>query len=75
MRALLAEWGCTISPDVRLRILADVLDHLGATGKTGIVDGTGTRGRRQAAGPKDRDKFISAKHKQKALLSTRTTEP
>ncbi|MFJ9420391.1 transposase family protein [Streptomyces sp. NPDC101227] len=40
VRPLLAGRGCTVSPDVRLRTLADVIDHLGVTGKTGIVDGT-----------------------------------
>ncbi|WP_158073264.1 helix-turn-helix domain-containing protein [Streptomyces sp. CB02130] len=40
VRPLLAERGCTISPDVRLRTLADVVDHLGASGTTGIIDGT-----------------------------------
>ncbi|MFI5808832.1 hypothetical protein [Streptomyces sp. NPDC051561] len=33
VRPLLAERGCTISPDVRLRTLAEVVDHLGATGE------------------------------------------
>lgn len=32
VRPLLAEQGCTISPGVRLRTLAEVIDHLGATG-------------------------------------------
>ncbi|MFG2775007.1 transposase family protein [Streptomyces sp. NPDC048350] len=40
VRPLLAERGCTVSPGVRLRSLADVIDHLGASGTTGIVDGT-----------------------------------
>ncbi|WP_372482132.1 hypothetical protein [Streptomyces glomeratus] len=35
VRPLLAERGWTISPDVRLRTLAEVIDRLGATGKTG----------------------------------------
>ncbi|MDX2683023.1 transposase family protein, partial [Streptomyces sp. NY05-11A] len=34
VRPLLAERGCTVSPDVRLRSLAEVVDHLGACGKT-----------------------------------------
>ncbi|MGW0874302.1 transposase family protein [Streptomyces sp. NPDC002740] len=67
MRPLLAERGCTISPDVRLRALAEVVDHLGATGKTGIIDGTEIRVRRPAQGRKDRDKFISGKNKQNAV--------
>ncbi|MFJ2186324.1 transposase family protein [Streptomyces anulatus] len=32
VRPLLAERGCTISPDVRLRTLAEVIGHLGETG-------------------------------------------
>ncbi|MFD5478761.1 helix-turn-helix domain-containing protein, partial [Streptomyces hawaiiensis] len=30
VRPLLAERGCTVSPDVRLRTLAEVVDHLGS---------------------------------------------
>ncbi|MER5279321.1 transposase family protein [Streptomyces sp. NPDC002809] len=32
VRLLLAERGCTISTDVRLRTLAEVIDHLGQAG-------------------------------------------
>ncbi|MET7645869.1 transposase family protein [Streptomyces sp. NPDC005426] len=67
VRPLLAERGCTISPDVRLRTLAEVVDHLGETGKTGIIDGTEIRVRRPAVGHQDRDKFISGKSKQNAV--------
>jgi hypothetical protein len=67
VRPLPAERGCTISPDVRLRTLAEVVDHLGATGKTGIIDGTEIRVRRPAVGRKDRDRFISGKNKQNAV--------
>ncbi|MEK8146022.1 transposase family protein [Streptomyces sp. M10(2022)] len=56
---LLAERGCTITRGVRLRTLAEVIDHLGADGRTGIIDGTETRVRRPAAGREDREKFIS----------------
>jgi hypothetical protein len=34
VRPLLAERGCPVSPDVRLRSLAEAVDHLGASGKT-----------------------------------------
>lgn len=64
VRPLLAERGCTISLDVRLRTLAEVIGHLGETGKTGIIDGTEIRVRRPAVGRKDRDKSISGKNKQ-----------
>ncbi len=70
----LAERGCTVSPDVRLRTLADVVDHLGASGTTGIIDGTEIRVRRPAAGRKDRDKFISGKNKQNAVKSMVVTD-
>ncbi|MEU9575593.1 transposase family protein [Streptomyces massasporeus] len=64
VRPLLAERGCSVSPGIRLQTLAQVVDHLGTTGKTGIIDGTEIRVRRPAAGRKDRDKFISGKNKQ-----------
>nr|WP_260611315.1 transposase [Streptomyces sp. WAC04770] len=74
VRPLLAERGCTVSPDVRLRTLADVVGHLGASGTTGIIDGTEIRVRRPAAGRKDRDKFISGKNKQNAVKSMVVTD-
>lgn len=39
VRPLLAERGCTVSPDVRLRSLAEVVDHLGASGPFPGSDG------------------------------------
>jgi hypothetical protein len=59
---------------VRLRSLAEVVDHLGASGTAGIVDGTEIRVRRPAAGRKDRDKFISGKNKQNAVKSMVVTD-
>ncbi|MGW4538564.1 helix-turn-helix domain-containing protein [Streptomyces chartreusis] len=61
VRPLLAQRGCTIAPGLRLRTLAEVIDHLGENEKTGIIDGTEIRVRRPAAGRKDRDKFISGR--------------
>ncbi|MFD3729553.1 transposase family protein [Streptomyces sp. NPDC058671] len=69
VRPLLAGRGCTISPGVRMRTLGEVIDHLGASGQTGIIDGTEIRVRRPAAGRKDRDRFISGKNKQNAVKS------
>ncbi|MFD3624638.1 transposase family protein [Streptomyces sp. NPDC058726] len=43
VRPLLAERGCTVGQGVRLRTLAEVIDHLGADGKSGIIDGTKVR--------------------------------
>ncbi|MFD3729550.1 transposase family protein [Streptomyces sp. NPDC058671] len=74
VRPLLAERGCTISPGVRLRTLAEVVDHLGASGQTGIIDGTEIRVRRPAAGRKDRDVFISGKNKQNAVKTMVLTD-
>ncbi|MER5738916.1 transposase family protein [Streptomyces sp. NPDC002262] len=74
IRPLLAERGCTISPGVRLRTLAEVIDHLGASGQTGIIDGTEIRVRRPAAGRKDRDTFISGKNKQNAVKTMVLTD-
>ncbi|MEU3605635.1 transposase family protein [Streptomyces sp. NPDC035033] len=74
MRPLLSERGCTIAPGVRLRSLAEVIDHLGASGQTGIIDGTEIRVRRPAAGRKDREKFISGKNKQNAVKSMVVTD-
>ncbi|GGW69775.1 hypothetical protein GCM10010381_63180 [Streptomyces xantholiticus] len=69
VRPLLAQQGCTIAPGIRLRTLAEVVDHLGKNEKSGIIDGTEIRVRRPAAGRKDRDKFISGKNKQNAVKS------
>ncbi|MCX5443844.1 transposase [Streptomyces sp. NBC_00063] len=74
VRPLLAERGCTVAPGLRLRTLADVIDHLGADGKTGIIDGTEIRVRPPAAGRKDREKFISGKNKQNAVKSMVVTD-
>ncbi|MEO3853257.1 transposase family protein, partial [Streptomyces sp. B8F3] len=63
-----------MSPGLRLRTLAEVVDHLGASGKAGIVDGTEIRVRRPAVGHKDRDKFISGKSKQNAVKTTVLTD-
>ncbi|MFI1418437.1 transposase family protein [Streptomyces sp. NPDC020731] len=74
VRPLLAERGCTVSSGVRLRTLAEVIDHLGADGKTGIIDGTEIRVRRPAAGRKDRDRFTSGKSKQNAVKTMVVTD-
>jgi Helix-turn-helix of DDE superfamily endonuclease len=50
MRPLLAERGCTVPGGVRLRTLADVIAHLGASGQVGLLDATEVWVRRPAAG-------------------------
>ncbi|MFE7582653.1 transposase family protein [Streptomyces gardneri] len=74
VRPLLATRDCTIAPGIRLRTLAEVVDHLGASGQTGIIDGTEIRVRRPAAGRKNREKFISGKNKQNAVKSMAVTD-
>ncbi|MEU5335593.1 transposase family protein [Streptomyces asoensis] len=74
VRPLLAERGCTVSSDVRLRTLVKVVEHLGSSGKVGIIDGTEIRVRRPAAGRKDRDRFISGKNKQNAVKTMVVTD-
>lgn len=71
VRPLLAERGRTISPDVRLRTLTEVVAHLG---ETGIIDGTEIRVRRPTVGHKARDKFISGKNKQNAVKAMVLTD-
>lgn len=74
VRPSLAERGCTIAPGRRLSTLAEVIDYLGADGRTGIIDGTEIRVRRPAAGRKAREKFISGKNKQNAVKSMVVTD-
>ncbi|MER7868805.1 transposase family protein, partial [Streptomyces cellulosae] len=60
--------------DSRVARLQEVIAHLGASGKTGIIDGTEIRVRRPAAGRKDRDRFISGKNKQNAVKTMVVTD-
>ncbi|MFD8376387.1 transposase family protein [Streptomyces sp. NPDC059688] len=74
VRPLLAERRCTGSPNVRLRTPTQFVEHLGVSGRTGIIDGTEIRVRRPAAGRKDRDKFISGKNNQNAVNTRVVTD-
>ncbi|MFE5894736.1 transposase family protein [Streptomyces sp. NPDC056462] len=74
VRPLLAQRGCTVAPAIRLGSLAEVIEHLGVGGRTGIIDGTEIRVRRPAAGRKDRDKFVSGKTKQNAVKTMVLTD-
>jgi hypothetical protein len=47
IRPLLAARGCRIAAGMRLRTLADVIAHLGATGQAGIIGATEIRVRRR----------------------------
>ncbi|MFG2274998.1 transposase family protein [Streptomyces chartreusis] len=74
VRPLLTQRGCTVAPGIRLGSLAEVIEHLGADSRTGIIDGTEIRLRRPAAGRKDRDKFVSGKSKQNAVKAMVLTD-
>ncbi|WP_405467626.1 transposase family protein [Streptomyces canus] len=74
VRPLLAQRGCTVAPGIRLGSLAEVIEHLGSDGRTGIIDGTEIRVRRPAAGRKDRDRFVSGKTKQNAVKALVLTD-
>ncbi|WP_432041022.1 transposase family protein [Streptomyces chartreusis] len=54
-------------PGTCLGSVAEVIGHLDADGRTGIIDGTEIRVRRLAAGLKDRDRFVSGKAKRNAV--------
>jgi hypothetical protein len=73
IRPLLAERGCTVDGGLRLRTLADVVAHLGASGQLGLLDATEVRVRRPAAHKAGRARFVSGKARAntiKALVIT-----
>ncbi len=73
VRPLLAERGCTVEGGLRLRTLADVVAHLGASRQVGLLDATEVRVRRPAAGRAGRQRFVSGKARAntvKALVIT-----
>jgi hypothetical protein len=61
VRPLLAERGCTVEGGIRLRSLADVVAHLGASRQVGLLDATEVRVRRPAAHKAGRTRFVSGK--------------
>ncbi|MFE1775987.1 hypothetical protein [Streptomyces sp. NPDC059008] len=63
-----------MNSDVRPRTLAEVVDYLGAIGKTGISDETEVRVRRPTAGHRDRDTFMADKSKQNAVKAMVVTD-
>ncbi|MFI6875591.1 transposase family protein [Streptomyces sp. NPDC050400] len=67
IRPLPARRGCVVGPGIRMRTLADVVDHLGASGQSAIIDATEIRVRRPAPGSDGRDRYISGKSKQNAV--------
>ncbi len=59
VRPLLTERGCTVEGGIRLRTLADVIAHLGASGQVGLLDATEVRVRCPAAGRAGWRRFVS----------------
>ncbi len=75
VRPLLAERGCTVEGGVRLRTLADVVSHLGASGRVGLLDATEVRVRRPAAHRAGRHRFVSGKARANTVKALVLTDP
>ena len=75
MRPLLAERGCTVDGGLRLRTLADVVAHLGASGQLGLLDATEVRVRRPAAHKAGRTRFVSGKARANTVKALVLTDP
>ncbi|MGN4163045.1 transposase family protein [Streptomyces sp. NEAU-PBA10] len=74
IRPLLADRGCRVEGGLRLRTLADVIAHLGATGQTAMMDATEIRVRRPSAHRGGRSRFISGKSRINAMKSLVVTD-
>jgi DDE superfamily endonuclease len=72
---LLAERGCTVEGGVRLRTLADVVAHLGATGQVGLLDAIEVRVRRPAVHKAGRQRFVSGKARADTVKALVITDP
>jgi hypothetical protein len=75
VRPLLAERGCTVEGGIRLRTLADVITHLGASGQLGLLDATEARVRRPAAHEAGRHRFVSGKGRISTVKALVITDP
>src|SRR3712207_268755 len=75
VRPLLAERGCTVEGGLRLRTLADVIAHLGASGQLGLLDATEVRVRRPAAHKAGRQRFVSGKARANTVKALILTDP
>lgn len=74
IRPLLADRGCRIEGGVRLRMLADAIAHLGATGRTALMDATEIRVRRPSANRGGRSRFIYGKSRINAMKALAFTD-
>jgi hypothetical protein len=75
VRPLLAERGCTVDGGLRLRTLADVITHLGASGQLGLLDATEVRVRRPVAHRAGRHRFVSGKARANTVKALVLTDP
>jgi hypothetical protein len=75
VRPLLAERGCTVEGGIRLRTLADVVAHLGATRQLGLLDATEVWVRRPAAHKAGRARFVSGKARANTVKALVITDP
>jgi DDE superfamily endonuclease/Helix-turn-helix of DDE superfamily endonuclease len=75
IRPLLAARGCRIATGLRLRTLADVIAHLGATGQSALMDATEIRVRRPTAHRPGRNRFVSGKSRTNAMKALVLTDP
>lgn len=74
VRPLLAQRGSQVEPGSRLRALAEVIEYLGASGQSAIIDATEVRVRRPAAGTDGHDRFVCGKSKQNAIMALVITD-
>ncbi len=64
-----------VEDGIRLRTLADVLAHLGASGQLGLLDATEVRVRRPAAHKAGRTRFVSGKARANTVKALVITDP
>ncbi len=75
VRPLLAERGCTVDGGLRLRTLADVNTHPGASGRVGLLDATEVPVRRPAAHRAGPQRFASGKARANTVKALVLTDP
>ena len=75
VRPLLAERGYTVDGGLRLRTLADVVAHLGASGQLGLLDATEVQVRRPVAHKAGRARVVSGKARTNTVKALVITDP
>ncbi|MFF6815986.1 transposase family protein [Streptomyces sp. NPDC012403] len=74
IRPLPAQRGCVVVAAIRLHTLAAVVDYLGASGQSAIIDATEIRVRRPVHGTDGRDRCISGQGRQNAVKVLAVTD-